>query len=494
MFRSQICQGIVFDNRVIQAKIGLLFFACIIYFLFYNKIDFPLVIAIPLYILIMFFAFHSISTFRKNQRVNFSDMGLLLLIVMSYDVVAISLSFLFSDNVVSRIYPISKNSELLVRTVLLFGMFMIAISLIYSLRSFHRDASVSHNSILLRTEIIYFAILIMIAVSFLKYVVLDIPISIRGSEHGSAAYRLFYDSQFGTLLQQLLGKTTILVTIAQICAVGVFVSKAKHVRSARYRLLFIVLIIFVIEYALTTDRASGLVIGSGGAAYSELFRWRGRLITKSVFILCCIGLIMMSIGTGIIDLLQYRGFQIAELNKTIDRYVMFHEFPFEVASTVVDWVDTGKVTQQFGSTYFDALRSILPSQFYDEPVISSSNWFIQIFRPHSAAEGKAMGFSPVAEGYLNWKLLGVALEGVILGILLLFIKYFSYIKEIGIILYSVNVSWWLGLYRFDVTYAVEHLFWYSVIGVLYFLMLKAIIQFPEWIKAWNSRQKSPSTT
>ena len=70
---------------------------------------------------------------------------------------------------------------------------------------------------------------------------------------------------------------------------------------------------------------------------------------------------------------------------------------------------------QHGQNYLNAIISILPSQLtgYHE---SLSNWFAYKLLPGRAAKGVAFGFSAVAEGYINARMLGVVIHGLLIGL------------------------------------------------------------------------------
>jgi hypothetical protein len=78
-------------------------------------------------------------------------------------------------------------------------------------------------------------------------------------------------------------------------------------------------------------------------------------------------------------------------------------------SSLLEILQRGPLDLKYGSSYLGALAAPIPvlSRLVDTVAFNPSLWRLQTFYPEVLAEGGGLGFSPVAEGYLNFGALGI---------------------------------------------------------------------------------------
>lgn len=87
---------------------------------------------------------------------------------------------------------------------------------------------------------------------------------------------------------------------------------------------------------------------------------------------------------------------------------------FLVLGKVIEEVDPFTLN----NTYLTALEHLIPSAFIGERTLSPIGWFAQTFFPNVYRVGGSLGFSSVAEAYLNFGIVGPVLVGVLFGVLM----------------------------------------------------------------------------
>jgi hypothetical protein len=291
----------------------------------------------------------------------------------------------------------------------------------------------------------------------------------RWSVGGSAEIARQYSLVAGSLSRQLLGKLQIILNIAVMIAFGVFISRANNLRDARIKLIGIMIVFFVYMFAITTERGWTLMIGIGAGAYADIIRWEGRLLSWRLILFGIFIGMIINVVTSIIESFLLSGYIGSFVNWPLVRFVCLDVSPVQITGNIVSWIDEGFLSLRLGQTYVDALKSIIPSQFHAAPLLSLSRWFIWEYNPTAAQLGHGLGFSAIAEGYLNGGILGVLVHGLLIGALCSGIRFFKTsckFKNYGPFLYCANIAWVYRVYQLDSGSIIKHFQWYSIITVL----------------------------
>lgn len=84
---------------------------------------------------------------------------------------------------------------------------------------------------------------------------------------------------------------------------------------------------------------------------------------------------------------------------------------------ILQYADTTRV---YGASYLGAISRIFPfvSRLFNKIIFNPSIWRLETFYPDILAQGGGLGFSPVAEGYLNFGILGVVLHLFLYGFII----------------------------------------------------------------------------
>jgi hypothetical protein len=227
----------------------------------------------------------------------------------------------------------------------------------------------------------------------------------------------------GLLQQQALLHLRRMRGASIIFAVGVFVARAPTLRRAYLRLMTTVGGLGLIYFAVFASRGFLFSTALGAACYADIVRWRGRFLNWKTL------LIVVFLGTALLQLLSFgeafllSGFVPSGLDMA--RLLVLDFGIVENSAIVVDWVDNSTTPLQHGKNYLTALVSLLPTQIRGQ-VTSLPTWFVaqlsQAYRFDYVQQGVGFGFSAVAEGYLNWRTLGVAVHGVALAVVALLIR------------------------------------------------------------------------
>ncbi|NSL85464.1 O-antigen polysaccharide polymerase Wzy [Chitinophaga sp. Mgbs1] len=131
----------------------------------------------------------------------------------------------------------------------------------------------------------------------------------------------------------------------------------------------------------------------------------------------------------------------------------------------------------YGSGYFWAMTSIFPNIFTNgkHPAIENahySQWLTERVNPHAAAAGGGVGYSFIAEAYMNFSIFGVFFM-VLLGYMLVKLDVFVMQKNTRLILAASFTSFFLMYGRGEFLFVVRSLLWYSI-GP--YLMYKFLLQ------------------
>lgn len=271
---------------------------------------------------------------------------------------------------------------------------------------------------------------------------------------------------------QLLQLYTALEQLALIVAGGVYISGAKTFRWASFRFIVIFTIHLSFFFIMTTERGGSLLFGLGVLCYvsliSPLFRnikpWHlalGILIGFSINLLTTI-------------------YENVLLGGGFDRWAatgLILRGPtavFWITAITIDWVDSASIPLREGITYLQAVGGLFPGQIRPFEVGSLSKWFVNEFQPDLAKSGIGYGFSLIAEGYLNFKLMGVVLSSFIFACFSGFIVFIRDSIKLPTISFLIYVVMFSGFYKFlqgDLTNVLSRLQYTIVISVIFVLFL-----------------------
>jgi hypothetical protein len=206
--------------------------------------------------------------------------------------------------------------------------------------------------------------------------------------------------------------------------------------------LFIFLIVFGTSYMFFTNlvlrHGEPGGINRGGAfslvltaiCYVNLTKWKGQLFRVRTFlILFVLGLTGLSLAEVFESIILFGDPFTSLKTVLINISLAFEPMIFDNAGTVISWVDTGYADLREGDAYLHSLEGVIPVGYKYQ---SLSEWYAWKRNPVYAETGGGYGFSAVAEGYLNFKFIGVALQGFILSILAVILRKFRNSKLLGV--------------------------------------------------------------
>lgn len=169
---------------------------------------------------------------------------------------------------------------------------------------------------------------------------------------------------------------------------------------------------------------------------------------------------LLSASNPVIDILN-------EMGGTMN--TIAHTIQLVPNSRAFDW----------GTSYLYSLTTIIPNLFWDtHPVITHgtlSSWLVWIIEPIFARSGGSIGYSFIAEAYLNFGAFGAIL---ILGLIgFLFIWFSEYVEKSNnkalLVALASYTSFFLFFARSESYAIIRPFFWYSMFPLaMYFLLSK----------------------
>jgi len=133
----------------------------------------------------------------------------------------------------------------------------------------------------------------------------------------------------------------------------------------------------------------------------------------------------------------------------------------------------------YGYTYISNFSLLFPKVILPIRSEGIANWFVEVFYPDIFKKGGGWGFSVVAEGYINFGVLGILLNGVLLGLLanLLWNKLCIFNPNpIKITLYGLLLSIFFVFGRTDTGGLMKEYFVGSLLPILGMLVLFKIVK------------------
>jgi hypothetical protein len=152
------------------------------------------------------------------------------------------------------------------------------------------------------------------------------------------------------------------------------------------------------------------------------------------------------------------------------------------ARTVADTVSLVPAVRPFdgGATYGYALLTLAPNAFWDiHPTIArgtASSWLMWTVDPLGAAAGGGIGFSPIAEGYLNAGIIGIALSMLLMGIWLARLDAWAAASPARIATVAALLAFILRWPRDESASMLRPMFWFCFAP---YLLVMAIVMFEQ---------------
>lgn len=184
------------------------------------------------------------------------------------------------------------------------------------------------------------------------------------------------------------------------------------------------------------SRGIAIIFFSAGA-YADRIRWKGRLLNwRFLFTLFIAGWLAMH-ALNILETYFISG--DFPSNWAAQLFTALEPRVIENAGVVMKWVDNSEVPLQYASNYLTAIKSLIPTQVRGERIQTLGEWFVWRLNPKHAEQGAGYGFSLIAEGYLNGKVVGVIIHSIVVGLFISAIRYLKLTKRMkyfGPFLYS----------------------------------------------------------
>ena len=275
--------------------------------------------------------------------------------------------------------------------------------------------------------------------------------------------------------------------IATIFAVGVIVSRVSSLTKGRIVLFAIGALFLIVPNLLTADkdvyflnRGGAFAIALGAACYADRARWNGKLLNWRWLV---IGFLVALIGHGgsnILESIYVKG-AVPSVETCLRKMVLaFEPRIIENAGVIISWVDHDNMPLQYGNNYIHAVINLIP---FEKTNKGLAEWFIWKLNPIHAETGARYAFSAVAEGYLNYRMFGVMIHGIILGIIATLIRHLKYsrrLKIYGLFFYAVSLRITFYLYRtssFEILKKLEVVFIETAILLFFISILLPIYRF-----------------
>ena len=404
---------------------------------------------------------------------NFGDPALIFIIYSGLNILPIAIIALFSFDTILFKYPKVCNVFIYSKTLFAHSIFITSFTTSYIfLSSKYRNCFDSRLSKLtLSLFWVYFLMPILFLFLFFNfYTGLNKALPWRD---GSQVVPLAI-SKLGLLGGQIYNKFQIIASICLVFGFGVLLSRAKSLINARRRLFIISFILFVSYYSLSTSRSFILVYAIGSIAYADVVRWKGELMNWKLVSLCVFCGFVLNITTKIIEAYIISNYDLISKLQVTD-ILTLGTAPINIISTIIRWIDNSIIPLSYFQNYINAIKGVIPGQAFGGPVQSLSSWFAYEVSPIYAQSGAAFGFSIIAEGYLNAKMLGVFFQGIILGMFAGIIRFFQVskrLKHYGVFFYAALLSSFFKFYHLAFNSVISKYQWYIICTIILLLIMK----------------------
>lgn len=203
---------------------------------------------------------------------------------------------------------------------------------------------------------------------------------------------------------------------ARLVAVGgvMLFAVAEHRSSSRTRLLTILaILLFFAVWVAITQRRRPLI--EAAVMLAVIHRGSGRQIPRRVWLIGAASLFVFATWMGIA-----RGTQESVMSVLSSNTAFANPANGETAASLLNTVDIlsqvpSKVGYQLGATYLEVPLVFVPLRVWPERPLGAAEWYVKTFYADVWASGGGFAFSPVAEAYLNFGLVGVPVVFCIVG-------------------------------------------------------------------------------
>lgn len=462
-------------NRIIQqALMGGLAIILLSCGFFIEMISHFFAVSVLIYIIVNLGCIYII---RLEPRINddMFDPGFLFLIFVLMNIVPISISFLVGSEVFEMGWYIA-DTFIFAKVILLHLILISSFTLIYILAGKGQKATYPEREDkkigILRNNIWVYIWLVLAMFTFLYEIVSGTYYS--RSVGGSHDMVSLLKTEHSLVGQQIFSRISNLEAIASVFGLGVLVCRARNLMKARITLFIVTGLLFSWSFIMHASRGIAIILISAGA-YADIVRWRGKLFNWKLFLFIVIGGWITMHAVNILEVFFITGGTI----ETSERlFTSLEPRIIENAGVITAMVDSSSLSIQYGNNYLSALKSLLPTQILGEKIESLPEWFVWTFYPRVAESGTAFAFSAVAEGYMNAKVLGVAIHGVFLAIIAAGIRYLKFTKKFqpyGILLYSSLLPITYKLFRTDTIGVIKRIEWTFILIILLFFLVKLLV-------------------
>ncbi|MCR4403015.1 MAG: oligosaccharide repeat unit polymerase [Firmicutes bacterium] len=269
---------------------------------------------------------------------------------------------------------------------------------------------------------------------------------------GFAYFQMPYSERY--LVERGLGFVTLWRGLTLPGVALIFCSSANS-RSPRSRVLLSILVIacvFFLELLSARRRLFlSLLLSSVAAYYIFVYRFNWRRLT---FVLPVLWVGIASFGY-IRGLLGGRFLGSVELDMVVRSFSwswldpgrMEFGYAFRILDDVIEHVPQD-YPFWLGRSYIEILFQQIPLKVLGNVrPLSPTEWYVSTLYPDVYARGGGYAFFTVAEGYLNFGLIGVVLHMFVLGLLLGFARRYLLRSELGAVIYCLFLPSLVSLIR-----------------------------------------------
>lgn len=399
------------------------------------------------------------------------DPGFLLVFFNILTIIPMTISMLIGLEVIAPTWSISQN-PVFVKVVYLHLVFIAVFVISYYLLNRNtKPNTFFDNSFLYNKVWIYLFVMLFFVIEIIN--LLSGNFYTRSDGHSGEIVRMFSED-YSLFSRQIFSRLNNLEGLSQNIAVGVIVCRAKTIKRARFYMILLPILFFSYSFIVHGSRgAATLLIPI--IAFADMVKWKGRLLNWPLFIFIFFGGFLFMHYVEVLETFFLAGYWG---NWQVALFTALEPRIFENVGAITTMVDELGVPLRYGTSYIDAIRSLVPTQLLSKPVVALSHWFMYELYGESYLDlGVGYAFSSIAEGYLNFKLYGVVFSGVLMAFLASLIRYFKCSKRIpriGPLLFTSTILMSYKLLRSDLVNIIKRFEWIFIL-VLVLVILATIL-------------------